>query len=73
MPGREYLARLRAHPFAKETYVCTGSSFIYDVVLSAELPWVYGGEYTRFARLVEQVVRAWIEVGLELHFVFDGA
>ncbi|KAI0799969.1 hypothetical protein C8Q74DRAFT_1313806 [Fomes fomentarius] len=47
-------------------------SFIYEVVLSAELPWVYGGEYARFAGLVEQVVRAWIEVGLELHFVFDG-
>ncbi|RDX41404.1 PIN domain-like protein [Lentinus brumalis] len=47
-------------------------SFIYEIIYCADLPWVYGGEYLEFARLVREVVRAWTEVGLELHFVFDG-
>ncbi|KAI0686771.1 hypothetical protein C8T65DRAFT_676763 [Cerioporus squamosus] len=47
-------------------------SFIYELIYCADLPWVYGGEYTDFAGLVEKVVRAWTEVGLDLHFVFDG-
>lgn len=46
--------------------------FIFEVVHSADLPWVYGGEYTQLSQLVRQVVHAWIEVGLDLHFVFDG-
>ena len=47
--------------------------FILEIIYCADLPWVYGGEYPRFAQLVEHVVRAWIAVGLDLHFVFDGA
>ncbi|KAH9942229.1 uncharacterized protein BXZ73DRAFT_87896 [Epithele typhae] len=47
-------------------------SFIYEVIHCADLPWVYGGEYTRLESLVGDVVRAWLAVGLELHFVFDG-
>ncbi|KAL1941371.1 hypothetical protein VTO73DRAFT_7188 [Trametes versicolor] len=52
--------------------VVDGWSFIFEVVHCADLPWVYGGEYTQLSQLVRQVVHAWIEVGLDLHFVFDG-
>ncbi|EJF57601.1 hypothetical protein DICSQDRAFT_140274 [Dichomitus squalens LYAD-421 SS1] len=47
-------------------------SFIYEIVYCADLPWIFGGEYPELARLVEHVVRAWVDIGLELHFVFDG-
>ncbi|OJT02228.1 hypothetical protein TRAPUB_7255 [Trametes pubescens] len=52
--------------------VVDGWSFIFEVVHCADLPWVYGGEYPQLSQLVRQVVHAWIEVGLHLHFVFDG-
>ncbi|KAH9485037.1 hypothetical protein JR316_0001943 [Psilocybe cubensis] len=53
--------------------VVDGWSFIYDLYQSSRLPWVYGGEYIEFVRLVQIVVQAWIKAGLEVHFVFDGA
>ncbi|PCH36703.1 hypothetical protein WOLCODRAFT_167077 [Wolfiporia cocos MD-104 SS10] len=52
--------------------VVDGWSFIYELVRCADLPWVYGGEYDIFARLVERVIDAWIDAGLQLYFVFDG-
>ncbi|KAI0364140.1 PIN domain-like protein [Pilatotrama ljubarskyi] len=54
------------------TVVLDGWSFIYEVVYCADLPWVYGGEYPRLSQVIQQVVNAWIEVGMDLHFVFDG-
>ena len=33
---------------------------------------MYGGEYPHFAWLVQHVVEAWLSVGLDLYFVFDG-
>ena len=69
MHGRQYMT---CPCPAVHAHNCSLPRFIYEVIYCADLPWVYGGEYTEFARLVEQVVRAWIEVGLELHFVFDG-
>jgi len=47
-------------------------SFIYGLYNSNNLPWVYGGEYAEFTRLVKTVVEAWIKVGLQVSFVFDG-
>ncbi|KAI0759967.1 hypothetical protein BD413DRAFT_487111 [Trametes elegans] len=52
--------------------VLDGWSFIYEVVFCGDLPWVYGGEYPQLSQLVRQVVNAWVETGLDLHFVFDG-
>ncbi|CAK5282415.1 unnamed protein product [Mycena citricolor] len=52
--------------------VVDGWSFIYDLYRSSGLPWVYGGEYAAFGRLVRTVVEAWVRVGLEVSFVFDG-
>ncbi|OSX61868.1 hypothetical protein POSPLADRAFT_1181919 [Postia placenta MAD-698-R-SB12] len=52
--------------------VVDGWSFIYELLHCADLPWVYGGEYDAFARLIERVATGWIAVGLHLHFVFDG-
>ncbi|KAI0349955.1 PIN domain-like protein [Trametes cingulata] len=52
--------------------VVDGWSFIYEVVYCADLPWVYGGEYPQLSHAIQQIVDAWIEVGMELHFVFDG-
>ncbi|KAF8967929.1 hypothetical protein BDZ97DRAFT_1916502 [Flammula alnicola] len=53
--------------------VVDGWSFIYDLYQSSNLPWVYGGEYVEFVRLVKNVVESWIKVGLQVYFVFDGA
>lgn len=47
-------------------------SFIYDLYNGSSLPWVYGGEYSEFMDLVKTVVEAWIKVGLQVYFVFDG-
>src|SRR5258705_7436231 len=47
-------------------------SFIYEVYEQSRLPGVYGGEYGDFHDLVQSVVRAWIQVGFKLYFVFDG-
>lgn len=46
--------------------------FIYKLLQDSNLPWVYGGEYGELARLVVQVVQAWLDVGLRPIFVFDG-
>ncbi|KIK81542.1 hypothetical protein PAXRUDRAFT_832773 [Paxillus rubicundulus Ve08.2h10] len=54
------------------TIVVDGWSFIYQLYEQSRLPWVYGGEYKAFAQYVEQVVRAWVAIGLEVYFVFDG-
>ncbi|KAJ3810815.1 hypothetical protein F5876DRAFT_88684 [Lentinula aff. lateritia] len=51
-------------------FVVDGWSFIYELIFS--LPWVYGGEYPHFVRLITSVVRAWLAVGVRLAFVFDG-
>ncbi|KAJ3536014.1 hypothetical protein NMY22_g6229 [Coprinellus aureogranulatus] len=60
-------------PKAEFPVVVDGWSFIYTLYHQSELPWVYGGEYQEFYRLVKTVVEAWIHVGLQVHFVFDGA
>ncbi|TDL13798.1 hypothetical protein BD410DRAFT_833243 [Rickenella mellea] len=56
-----------------ESLVVDGWSFIYTLHADAGLPWVYGGEYAEFTRLVTAVVEAWIAVGIRPIFVFDGA
>ncbi|KAF8070780.1 hypothetical protein FPV67DRAFT_1413781 [Lyophyllum atratum] len=53
--------------------VIDGWSFIYDLHRNSNLPWVYGGEYDQFSKLIAVVVQAWIKVGLKLFFIFDGA
>ncbi|KAJ6558420.1 hypothetical protein DFH09DRAFT_529788 [Mycena vulgaris] len=53
--------------------VVDGWSFIYDLYRSSGLPWVYGGEYPAFRRIITTVVNAWLSVGLTIYFVFDGA
>ncbi|KAJ8076853.1 hypothetical protein PM082_001276 [Marasmius tenuissimus] len=53
-------------------FVVDGWSFIYEIHLKSGLPWVYGGEYAHFVRLVTAVAQAWINVGVRLSFVFDG-
>ncbi|KAH9946438.1 PIN domain-like protein [Amylocystis lapponica] len=52
--------------------VVDGWSFIYELSAASDLPWAYGGEYPVLAALIRRVVQAWIDVGLSLHFVFDG-
>ncbi|KAJ6576841.1 hypothetical protein B0H10DRAFT_2101749 [Mycena sp. CBHHK59/15] len=60
-------------PQASNRIVVDGWSFIYDLYRSSSLPWVYGGEYAAFHKVVTTVVNAWISVGLTVYFVFDGA
>ena len=36
------------------------------------MEWVYGGEYNELYRLIIVVVKGWLAVGLQPHFVFDG-
>ncbi|KAF9228367.1 PIN domain-like protein [Gyrodon lividus] len=55
------------------TIVVDGWSFIYQLYEQSRLPWVYGGEYKAFSQCVEQVVKAWVAIGLEVYFVFDGS
>ncbi|KAJ7647627.1 hypothetical protein FB45DRAFT_893959 [Roridomyces roridus] len=52
--------------------VVDGWSFIYDLYRASGLPWVYGGEYAPFHKLVTTVVNAWVSVGFKVYFVFDG-
>jgi len=67
MVGREFPTRMTWSRLTGRP-----SSFIYDLYNSNNLPWVYGGEYAEFTRLVKTVVEAWIKVGLQVSFVFDG-
>ncbi|KAH7915085.1 hypothetical protein BJ138DRAFT_1078212 [Hygrophoropsis aurantiaca] len=53
--------------------VVDGWSFIYELYDQSKLSWIYGGEYKAFYESVQRVVRAWIDVGLQVYFVFDGA
>jgi hypothetical protein len=53
-------------------FILVLNSFIYQLDRNSNLPWVYGGEYDQFSRLVFVVVQAWIELGFKIHFVFDG-
>lgn len=48
------------------------ASFIYNLYQDSKLPWVYGGEYAKFSKLITEVVEAWIRLGLKIYFVFDG-
>ncbi|KAJ7916814.1 hypothetical protein B0H13DRAFT_1997140 [Mycena leptocephala] len=50
-----------------------GRKFIYDLYRSSGLPWVYGGQYAAFGKIVTAVVNAWVSVGFTIYFVFDGA
>ncbi|CUA67065.1 hypothetical protein RSOLAG22IIIB_02983 [Rhizoctonia solani] len=52
--------------------VVDGWSLIFALYNDSGLPWVYGGEYESFATLVKNLVNAWIVVGFEPYFVFDG-
>ncbi|KAK0241574.1 hypothetical protein EDD85DRAFT_406352 [Armillaria nabsnona] len=47
-------------------------SLIYALHQRCSLPWIYGGEYAEFTKLVTDVVQAWISAGLRISFVFDG-
>ncbi|TFY53632.1 hypothetical protein EVJ58_g9348 [Rhodofomes roseus] len=60
-------------PPKSTTIVIDGWSFIFELVSWAGLPYIYGGEYEAFSRLVVEVVVAWKSVGLDVCFVFDGA
>ncbi|KAL1746165.1 hypothetical protein HDZ31DRAFT_34719 [Schizophyllum fasciatum] len=53
--------------------VVDGWSFIYYLYQSTHAAWVYGGEYEEFYTSITSVVKAWLQVGFKLHFVFDGA
>ncbi|KAF8740324.1 PIN domain-like protein, partial [Rhizoctonia solani] len=52
--------------------VIDGWSLIFALYNDSGLPWAYGGEYEGFATLVKNLASAWIAVGLEPYFVFDG-
>ncbi|KAF8633270.1 hypothetical protein AX17_004445 [Amanita inopinata Kibby_2008] len=52
--------------------IIDGWSFIYKLYYDSNLPWVYGGEYIEFYRLIIKTVQAWIDLGLKVYFVFDG-
>lgn len=53
--------------------VIDGWSFIYYLYQSTHAAWVYGGEYEEYCASITSVVKAWLQVGFKLHFVFDGA
>ncbi|KAF9517921.1 hypothetical protein BS47DRAFT_1482889 [Hydnum rufescens UP504] len=55
-----------------ETLVVDGWSFLYNLQIHSGLDWVYGGECDTLSELIKSNVRAWIKVGLEPIFIFDG-
>ncbi|KAI0827841.1 hypothetical protein BC628DRAFT_1409424 [Trametes gibbosa] len=61
-----------AHDDHPLSVVLDGWSFLYEVIYCADLPWVFGGEYPQLSYLIRRIVHAWVEVGIHLHFVFDG-
>lgn len=52
--------------------VVDGWGFIYMLYQTSKIPWVYGGEYDRFADAIKRTVDSWMSVGVNLSFVFDG-
>ncbi|KAJ7072600.1 hypothetical protein C8F01DRAFT_1104502 [Mycena amicta] len=60
------------HTSPRINIVVDGWSFIYELHRCSNLPWVYGGEYPAFTNIVATVIREWLNVGLNIHFVFDG-
>ncbi|KAG8833048.1 hypothetical protein FRC17_000114 [Serendipita sp. 399] len=52
--------------------VVDGWSFIYIVYQTSKLPWVYGGEYDHFSKAIQFTLTAWMSMGVNLSFVFDG-
>lgn len=52
--------------------VVDGWSFIYSVYQASHIPWVYGGEYDLFSATIRSTVDAWLSMGANLSFVFDG-
>jgi hypothetical protein len=70
MGGREFGMIFLERTFEPVLYCCR---FIYDLYRSSSLPWVYGGQYAAFAQVVTTVVNAWVGIGLDVAFVFDGA
>jgi hypothetical protein len=57
----------------RASIVVDGRSFIYELFHRSNLPWVYGGEYKELESLIVTVVQAWINAGLKVYMVFDGA
>ncbi|KAF8345973.1 hypothetical protein F5887DRAFT_1061584 [Amanita rubescens] len=74
--NRRSLSKTFQHTYSVEStttpVIVDGWSFIYKLYYDSYLPWVYGGEYTEFSSLVIRTVQAWINVGFEVYFVFDG-
>ncbi|KAG8821945.1 hypothetical protein FRC19_006945 [Serendipita sp. 401] len=52
--------------------VVDGWSFIYIVYQSSKIPWVYGGEYDYFSQVIQSTLTTWMDMGVNLSFVFDG-
>ncbi|KAH8087872.1 hypothetical protein BXZ70DRAFT_994577 [Cristinia sonorae] len=72
---RKAVSEVREFSYESEytpIFVVDGWSFIYEVFANDGLPWVYGGEYSQFESLIEDVVYGWLNVHAQLHFVFDG-
>ncbi|KAL1660913.1 hypothetical protein GGF50DRAFT_62115 [Schizophyllum commune] len=69
---RTLLKQTRVNGSAATVLVVDGWSFIYYLYQSTHAAWVYGGEYEDFYTSITSVVKAWLQVGFKLHFVFDG-
>ncbi|KAF8891746.1 hypothetical protein BD779DRAFT_1437600 [Infundibulicybe gibba] len=71
--SKSYVLSHQSPPPGPISIVVDGWSFIYAVHHNSNHPWVYGGEYEDFTRLVFLIVQNWIRIGFSVHFVFDGA
>lgn len=66
---------LQAHDSSPEKtieIIVDGWSFIYTLHHASHIPWVYGGEYDQFSAAVRRTVEKWLNMGVNLSFVFDG-
>ncbi|QRW12719.1 XPG domain protein [Ceratobasidium sp. AG-Ba] len=73
--NRRVLSRTQTFTNSFNAYtplVVDGWSLIYTLYTDSGLQWVYGGEYELFVKCVQAIVSAWLAVGLEPYFVFDG-
>ncbi|KIM30627.1 hypothetical protein M408DRAFT_288582 [Serendipita vermifera MAFF 305830] len=69
MVGRKYMITLNNSPSSETPAL---GSFIYHAYQQAHVPWVYGGEYDQFSVVIQNIVHAWLGLGMHLSFVFDG-
>ncbi|KZT37720.1 hypothetical protein SISSUDRAFT_1120092 [Sistotremastrum suecicum HHB10207 ss-3] len=70
--GENHESQIESTISTRHEFVLDGTSFISFLWSASALPWVYGGEYAAFARIVSGVLEGLMSCGIRTHLVFDG-